>query len=135
MIKSYSRHKAIQAKIENFKNIELNALPVYDDRYIKSKKTYGDKVYTNFSGLNMLENNIECKAVIVVPIDSLLVYMKKNITCKYIQTIALIKFLSNKLQIILMIIFLKIRCKCCIMIELILAWQLILLKRTEVKNS
>ena len=33
--------------IEDLKNIELNVLPVYDDRYIKTKiRRYGDKVYT-----------------------------------------------------------------------------------------
>ena len=33
--------------------MKLNALPVYDDRYIKTKvRTYGDKVYTNYCGLN-----------------------------------------------------------------------------------
>ena len=36
------------------KNIKLNASPIYDDRYIKTKiKTYGDEVYTNFRGLNV----------------------------------------------------------------------------------
>ena len=35
--------------MEDLKNIELNALLVYDDRYIKTKiRTYSDKVYTNF---------------------------------------------------------------------------------------
>ena len=34
-------------------NIKLNALPVYDDRYINSTiRTYKDKVYTNFHGFN-----------------------------------------------------------------------------------
>ena len=38
-------------KIEDSKNIELNALPVCDDRYIKTKiRTYDDKVYSNFRG-------------------------------------------------------------------------------------
>ena len=42
------KYKAIWTKIEDLKNIELNALPVYDDRYIKTKiGTYGNKVYTN----------------------------------------------------------------------------------------
>ena len=42
-------YKAIWNKIEDLKNIKLNALPVYDDRYIKTKiKTYGDNVCTNF---------------------------------------------------------------------------------------
>ena len=39
------------------KNIKLNAPPIYDDRYIKTKiKTYGDEVYTNFRGLNVPED-------------------------------------------------------------------------------
>ena len=39
----------------------LSALPVYDDRYIKTRiRTYGDKVYTNFRGLNVREDHIEC---------------------------------------------------------------------------
>ena len=38
-------YKTIWAKIENFKNIELNALAVYENRYIKTKIiTYGEKV-------------------------------------------------------------------------------------------
>ena len=42
-------YKAIWNKIEDLKNIKLNALPVYDDRYIKTKiKTYGNNVCTNF---------------------------------------------------------------------------------------
>ena len=45
---------------QDLRNIKLNALPVYDDRYIKSKiKIYGDKVYTNFHGLNVPEDDIE----------------------------------------------------------------------------
>ena len=43
------KYKAIWNKIEDLRNIKLNALPVYDGRYIKIKiSTYADKVYTNF---------------------------------------------------------------------------------------
>ena len=36
-------YKTIWTKIEDLKIIELNALPVYDDRYIKDKtRTYGN---------------------------------------------------------------------------------------------
>ena len=60
------KYKAIYTKIEDLKNIELNTLPVYDDRYIKTKiKTYDDKVFTNFRDLNVSED------------DSLLVYKNK----------------------------------------------------------
>ena len=39
------KYKTIWTKIEDLINIELNALPVYDRRYIKTKiKTYDDKV-------------------------------------------------------------------------------------------
>ena len=31
------KNKTIWSKIGNLKNIQLNALPVYDDRYIKTK--------------------------------------------------------------------------------------------------
>ena len=72
--KLLEKYKAISTKIEYLKNIELNALSVYNDRYIKIRiRKDGDKVYTNIHGLNME----------VYSIDSLLV-CKKNITCKYI---------------------------------------------------
>ena len=58
---------------------------------IKTKiRTYGDKVYTDFLGLNVSEDDIECGSFRVISIDSLLV-SKKNITWKYILTIVLIK--------------------------------------------
>ena len=73
--KLLEKYKAIWTKIDDLKNIELNTLPVYDDRYIKTKiRTYGDKVYTNFCGLNVSEDDIECNSFTVIPIDSLLVY-------------------------------------------------------------
>ena len=49
--KLLEKYKAIWTKIEDLKNIELNALPVYDNTHIKIKlRTYGDKFYTNFRG-------------------------------------------------------------------------------------
>ena len=61
-----------------FKNIELNALPVYDDRFIKTKiRVYGEKVYNSFRGLNVPEDDIECESFTVTSIDSLLVYEEK----------------------------------------------------------
>ena len=65
------KYKAIWTKIEDLKNTELNALPVYDDRYIKSKiRTYGDKIYTNFCDLNVPEDDIECESFTVISIDT-----------------------------------------------------------------
>ena len=69
--KLLEKYKAIWNKTENLKNIQWNALPVYDDRYIKTKiRTYGDKVYTNFCGLNVPEEDIECEFFTVISIDS-----------------------------------------------------------------
>ena len=56
----------------------MHALPVYDDRYIKTKlRTYGNKVYTNFRGLNVPEDDIERESFTVISIDSLLLYDEK----------------------------------------------------------
>ena len=76
--KLLEKYKTIWTKIEDSKNIELNALPVYDDRYIKTKiRTYSDKVHTKFRGLNVPELDIECESFTVISIDSLFVYKSK----------------------------------------------------------
>ena len=61
------KYKTIWIKIEDVKNIELNALQVYDDRYMKYKtRTYGDEVYTNFQGLDVSEHEVGCKSFTVI---------------------------------------------------------------------
>ena len=73
--KLLEKYKAIWTKIEDLKNIELNALPVNDSRYIKTKmRTYDDKVYNCFHGLNVLEDEIKCESFTVISTDSLLIY-------------------------------------------------------------
>ena len=87
--KLLEKYKAIWTKIEDLKNIELNAIPVYDDRYKKNKiRTYGDKVYTNFHGLNMPEDDMECDSFIVISIESLLLYKKKYYLQVYLESFA-----------------------------------------------
>ena len=82
--KLLEKYKAIWTKVEDLKNIKLNALPVYDNSYIKTKiRPFGDKVYINFHGLNVPEDNIECESFTVISIVSLLVYNKKYF-CNYI---------------------------------------------------
>ena len=76
--KLFEEYKTIWTKTEDLKSIELNALPVYDNRYIKTKlRTYGDKVHTNFRSLNMPEDGVECESFKIISIDSLLVYENK----------------------------------------------------------
>ena len=69
--------------MQDLKNIELNALPVYDNSYIKTKIiTYDNNVYTNFRGLNVAEDDIN--ANLLQPFLLIFcLYMKTNITCKY----------------------------------------------------
>ena len=76
--KLLQKYKAIWTKIEDLKNIKLNALPVYGDRYIKINIiTYGNKVYINFRGLNVPEDDIQSKSFTAISIDSLFVYGNK----------------------------------------------------------
>ena len=65
--KLLEKYKTIWTEIEDLKNIELNALTVYDDRYIEIKiRTCGSKVYTNVRGLNVPEDDIECEYFTVI---------------------------------------------------------------------
>ena len=76
--KLLEKYESIPTKIEELEDIELNALPVYDDRYIKPKiRAYGEKVYIKFRGLNVAENDIECKSFTVISIDFLRAYESK----------------------------------------------------------
>ena len=76
--KPLEKYKAIWPKIEDFKNIKLNALPVCHNRFIKTKiRTFGGKVYTNFRGLNVPQNDVKCGSFTIISIDSLLVYDNK----------------------------------------------------------
>ena len=77
--KLLKKYKAIWTKIEDLKNNKLSALPVNDDKYIKTKiRTYGDKVYNKFRGLNVPEDDIEYESFTAISFDSLLVYENKS---------------------------------------------------------
>ena len=52
---------------KDWKNIKLKALSICDARYIKTKiRTYCYKAYTNFCGLNVPEDDIECEYFTVI---------------------------------------------------------------------
>ena len=81
--------EAIWTKIKDLKNIELKALRVYDDRYIKVKiRRYSDNVYTNFRGLNISEDDINVDLLESISIDSLLVYENKYYLQVYLDNCA-----------------------------------------------
>ena len=87
--KLLEKYKTIWTKIGNLKNIKLNALPFYDDRYIKTKiRTYGDKAHTNFCGLDVLKDDAERESFTTISIDSLLVYENKCYLQVYLENCA-----------------------------------------------
>ena len=91
------KYKAVWTKTEDLENIKLNALPVYDDRYIKTKiKTYGDKVYNGFRDLNVSEDDTECESFTVISIYSLLVYENKYYLPVYLDNCAY-KFVNKEM--------------------------------------
>ena len=67
---------------------KLDALPVFDDKYIKTKIRTCGRVYTNFLGLNVLEDGVECEYFTVIFIDSLLVYDSKYYLRVYLDNSA-----------------------------------------------
>ena len=84
--KLLEKYKSIWTKIEDLKTIDLNALPIYDDRYIKTKKrTYDEKFYTR---LDVPKNGVECKSFTVISIDSLLFYDGKYYLQVYLGSCA-----------------------------------------------
>ena len=73
------KYKSIWTKVEYLKNIKLNALPVYNNRYVKAKiRTFGDKVCIDFRGLYVPEDDIKCESFTIISIDSLPAYEKKS---------------------------------------------------------
>ena len=79
------KYKNIWIKIGDFQQSELNALPIYDNRYIKVKtRAHDDKASTNISCLNVPEDEIECESLQVNSIDYLLAYEIK-INIYYLQ--------------------------------------------------
>ena len=75
--KLLQKYKTIWTRIEDLQNVELNALSVYDDRYVKTKiRSYGDEVY--FRGLNVPEDGAECQSFSIISIDPLLLFMRIN---------------------------------------------------------
>ena len=77
----------LKTKNEDLKNIELNkwfACLWY--RCIKTEIRYGDKVYTNFRGLNVPEDDIERESFRIISIVSLLVYENKYYLQVYLDS-------------------------------------------------
>ena len=87
--KLLENYKAIWTKMKDLRNIELNAFRVCDDKYMKTKlRTYHDKVYTNFPGLNVLKDDIACDFFRGISIGSLIVFENKYYLQVYLDICA-----------------------------------------------
>ena len=63
----------------------MNALPFYDNRYIKTKIRLCDMAYTNFCCWNVPEDGVEYKSFTIISIDSLIVYDNKYYLQVYVD--------------------------------------------------
>ena len=87
--KLLKKYEDIRIRIEDLQKIELNVLPVYDDRYMKPAIiTFDEKLYTNFRGLNVPEDDIECESFTVISVDPVLVYENKYYLQVYLDNCA-----------------------------------------------
>ena len=89
--KLFEKYKAIWTKIEELKRYRVFNFTslwwwwwwwwyiyIYTYIYITTKiRTYGDNIYTNFGGLDVPEDDIECESFMFISIDSLLVLENK----------------------------------------------------------
>ena len=143
--KLLEKYKTIWTKYEGLLNIKLNALPIYNDRYIKTKiRTSADKFYTNFCGLIVLEDDAECESFTIISIDSLLAYDNKFYLQVYLDNYAykivdkkIADYLHDNLFETVKISFLVLingSYKSCITQELIYVKKLILPKIIPVRN-
>ena len=90
--KLLEKYETIWTETDDLQNIELNALPVHDVRYIKNKiRTYGDKVYKTCHCLNVPKDGVKYDSFTIFSVDHSPAYEKKKITCKSIYSIVLIK--------------------------------------------
>ena len=87
--KLLEKYETIFTEVEGLKNIELNVLSAYDDRYVKTEiRTYGNKVYTYFRELNVPEDDIEYESFTVTFIDALNVHGSKYYLLVYLDNCA-----------------------------------------------
>ena len=77
--KLLKKYKKIWEKVGNLLNIEFDSEPVYGDvdKYMKTKKTYGDKVNTNFQGQKVPKENASYKCISLIMLDSVIGVNKK----------------------------------------------------------
>ena len=100
------KYNEIWDVIKNKLKIKFHGLPVYDEKYLKTKaREYGGKVKTNFLGNGVPEENSHYTCIACITVDSIMRMEKKNHPqvylkeCKYkIKKIQMSRFINNELD-------------------------------------
>ena len=73
------KYNEIWDVIKNKLKIKFHSLPVYDEKYLKTKvREYGGKVKTNFLGNGVPEENSHYTCIACITVDSIMRMEKKN---------------------------------------------------------
>ena len=65
VITNFKKCTKIWERFSNLRNVKFDSEPVYgdNDKHIKTKKSYGDKINTNFQGKKLPKENASCKCL------------------------------------------------------------------------
>ena len=76
LLKKYTK---IWNKFSNLMDIKFDSEAIYgnNNKYIKGKKLYGDKVNTNFQGKRISKENASYKCLLLIMVDSVIKVNKK----------------------------------------------------------
>ena len=101
-----NKHNEIWSKVKKILNIKFHSMPVYDEKYIKSKvKEFNGVVKTNFLGDEILKENVYYACITCITIDSVMKMKKMNYPQVYleeskykIKKIKTSKFMNTELE-------------------------------------
>ena len=81
-----NKYNKIWDVIKNILSIKFDSLPVYDQRYLKTKvREYDGKIKTNFLGNGVSNENTQYTCICCITIDSVLRIEKKNYLQVYLE--------------------------------------------------
>ena len=81
-----NKYNKIWDVIKNILSIKFDSLPVYDQRYLKTKvREYDGKIKRNFLGNGVSNENTQYTCICCITIDSVLRIEKKNYLQVYLE--------------------------------------------------
>ena len=79
------KYNEIWNNVKKILNIKFHSMPVYDEKYIKTKiKEFNGVVNTNFWGNKILKEGVHHTCIACISIDSVMKMKKKRIIHKFI---------------------------------------------------